>query len=169
MTAMQFGRALKHLCTPDFLALKSFPSAVLDRIEQAIGRSERAHRGELRFALEAGMEPLDVLRGMMPRDRAMQLFSALRVWDTEENSGVLVYLQLVDHRIEIVADRGIARLVSQDQWDAVCRRMETAFRAGDFESGTLAAVEEITRLLAQHFPAGDSNPDELPDRPVIVV
>ncbi len=168
MTAMQLKRALKHLCTPDFVALKAFPAATLDRIEQAIGCSERTHRGELRFALEAGMEPVDVLRGMTPRDRALQLFAALRVWDTEENSGVLVYLQLVDRRIEIVADRGIARLVAQAQWDAICRRMEAAFRGGDFVGGTLAAVGEITQLLAQHFPAGDANPDELPDRPAII-
>lgn len=166
---MQFLRALKHLCTPGFVALKPFPTGTLDRIEQAIDRSEKTHSGELRFALEAGMEPIDVLRGMSPRDRALQLFSSLRVWDTEENSGVLIYLQLVDHRIEIVADRGINRKVDQGQWDAICRRMEAAFKAGDFEGGALAAIEDITRLLALHFPPRADNPDELPDRPVIVV
>lgn len=166
---LQLVRALKHLCTPAFVALKPFPAPTLDRIEQAIDRSEKTHSGELRFALEAGMEPLDVLRGMSPRERALQLFSSLRVWDTEQNSGVLVYLQLVDHRIEIVADRGINRRVQQSEWDAICRRMEAAFRAGDFEAGALAAIEDVTRLLALHFPAGADNPDELPDRPVIVV
>ena len=166
---MQFSRALKHLFTPDFVALKPFPSAVLDRIEQAIDQSERSHGGELRFALEGGMEPFDVLRGFGARDRALQLFASLRVWDTEQNSGVLIYLQLVDHRIEIVADRGINAKVAQSQWDAICRRMETAFRAGDFERGTMQAVAEITQLLRDHFPPGPQNPDELPDRPVIVV
>jgi uncharacterized membrane protein len=166
---MQVARALRHLCTPDFVALKPFPAATLDRIEEAIGRSERTHSGELRLAIEAALEPYDALRGMTPRDRALELFSSLRVWDTEDNSGVLVYLQLVDHRIEIVADRGIARRVEQSEWDAVCRRMETRFRAGDFEGGTLAAVDEITALLSRHFPPGESNPDELPDRPVIVL
>jgi uncharacterized membrane protein len=106
---------------------------------------------------------------MSPRERALQLFASLRVWDTEENSGVLIYLQLVDHRIEIVADRGINRKVEQGAWDAICRRMETAFRGGGFEAGALAAIDEITRLLSRHFPAGPSNPDELPDRPVIIV
>ena len=106
---------------------------------------------------------------MIGRDRALELFSALRVWDTEHNSGVLIYLQMVDHRIEIVADRGIARLVAQAQWDAICRRMETEFHAGRFEAGALSAIDEITRLLAAHFPAGESNPDELPDRPVVIV
>ena len=166
---MQLLRACKHLLTPDFVALKPFPSATLDRIEQAISRSEQTHSGELRLALEGGMEPLDVIRGMHARDRALQLFAHLRVWDTEHNSGVLIYLQLVDQRIEIVADRGINGKVAQSEWDAICRRMESAFRAGAFEVGALQAVTEITELLSRHFPPGDDNPDELPDRPVIVV
>ena len=166
---MQLTRALRHLATPDFVALKPFPDAALDRIEQAITRSERTHAGELRFALEGGMEPLDVLRGKGARDRALELFASLRVWDTETNSGVLLYLQMVDHRIEIVADRGINAKVEQAQWDAICRRMEQAFRAGTFEAGAMQAVNEITELLDRHFPAGPHNPDELPDRPVIVV
>jgi uncharacterized membrane protein len=167
--AMQLMRALKHLFTPDFVALKPFPAVALDRIEQAITRSEQIHSGELRFALEGGMEPLDVLRGRTTRDRALELFAELRVWDTEQNSGVLMYLQMVDHRIEIVADRGINAKVEQARWDAICRRMESAFRGGDFEGGALRAVTEITELLAQHFPPGEHNPDELPDRPVVVI
>ena len=169
MIAMELSRALKHLFTPDFVALKPFPAAALDRIEQAIHRSEQTHSGEIRFALEAGMEPHDVLRGSTPHDRAMELFSALRIWDTEENSGVLIYLQLVEHRIEIVADRGISRHVAQTRWDEICRRMESAFRAGRFEAGVLTAIEEITELLSRHFPPGEHNPDELPDRPVIIL
>jgi len=169
VTTMQLKRAIKHLCTPGFVALRPFPARTLDSIEQAIERSERTHSGELRFALEAGMEPIDVLRGMTPRERALQLFASLRVWDTEENSGVLIYLQLVDHRIEIVADRGINGRVAQSEWDAICRQMEDAFRTRDFEAGVLSAIEAITRLLAAHFPPRADNPDELPDRPVIVV
>ena len=166
---MELLRALKHFVTPDWVALKPFPSPVLDRIEQSIARSEQRHLGELRFALEGGMEPFDVLRGLSARGRALQLFATLRVWDTEQNSGVLIYLQLVDHRIENVADRGIDAKVEQSQWDAICRRMEGAFRRGDFEGGTMQAVAEITELLACHFPPGAQNPDELPDRPVIVM
>jgi hypothetical protein len=166
---MQFLRALKHLCTPRFVALKPFPARVLDKLERAIRESERAHAGELRFILEGGMEPIDALRGMSPRERALQLFSHLCVWDTECNSGVLVYLQLVDTRIEIVADRGINRRVEQSEWDAICRRMETAFRSNDFEAGALSAIDDITRLLSVHFPPGADNPDELPDRPLIVI
>jgi len=166
---MRLRRALRHLTTPDWVALRAFSKSALDQIERAIGASEKTHSGELRFALEASLEPLDVLRGRSARDRALELFATLRVWDTEENSGVLVYLQMVDHRIEIVADRGINRRVAQSEWDAICRRMEAAFRAGRFESGAIDAVGEITQLLARHFPPGEVNPDELPDRPVIIV
>jgi uncharacterized membrane protein len=151
------------------MALRPFPRAVLDRIEHAIGVSERSHGGELRLALEANMSPLEVLRGRSPRDRALELFSLLSVWDTEHNSGVLIYLQMVDRRIEIVADRGISRVVAQSEWDAICRRMESAFRNGMFEAGTLEAIGEVTQLLDRHFPPGEHNPDELPDRPVIIV
>jgi uncharacterized membrane protein len=166
---MQLARALKHLVIPDRMALRAFPAHALDRIEQAIGASERSHSGELRLVLEANMNPLDVLRGRSARDRALELFSLLRVWDTERNSGVLLYLQMIDHRIEIVADRGISVLVAQAEWDAICRRMETAFRAGRFEAGALEAIGEITQLLDRHFPPSGHNPDELPDRPVVVM
>ena len=166
---MEIRRALKHLLTPDRVALRPFPPAALDRLEKAIGESEKTHHGELRLVLEANMNPLEVLRGRSARDRALELFSLLRVWDTEHNSGVLIYLQMVDHRIEIVADRGISRLVPQSEWDAICRRMETAFREGRFEEGTLQAIREITALLEQHIPPHPHNPDELPDRPVVIV
>lgn len=165
---VEFVRALKHLLIPDRMALKPFGPATLERIEQAIGESEATHSGELRVALEANMNPLEVLRGRSARDRALELFSLLQVWDTEHNSGVLIYLQMIDHRIEIVADRGISRHVAQDEWDAVCRRMEGAFRAGRFEEGALEAIREITVLLNTHIPPHDRNPDELPNRPLIV-
>ncbi len=166
---MSLARALKHLLIPDRIALRPYPRAALDRIEQAIGASERSHGGELRVVLEANMSPWEVLRGRSARQRALELFSLLRVWDTEHNSGVLIYLQMVDRRIEIVADRGISRLVEQSAWDAICRRMESAFRTGHFEAGAVAAIGEITQLLQRHFPPGAHNPDELPDRPVIVL
>jgi uncharacterized membrane protein len=166
---MQLARALKHLLMPDRVALRPFPAEALDRIERAIGASELSHAGEVRLVLEANMNPLEVLRGRTARDRALELFALLRVWDTEDNTGVMVYLQMVDHRIEIVADRGISRKVLQSEWDAICRRMEGAFRSGRFEAGAQEAIAEITQLLSTHFPAQAHNPDELPDRPVIIV
>jgi uncharacterized membrane protein len=165
---MNLARIVKHLLLPDWVVLRAFPAASLARIEAAIRESEKSHSGELRFAVEAGLDPLPVLKGLTPRQRAVEVFSQLRVWDTEHNSGVLIYLQLIDHDIEIVADRGIDARVTQAEWDAVCHRMETAFRAGRFELGVLEGIREITALLATHFPPSGSNPDELPDRPMVL-
>ncbi|MBI2294666.1 MAG: TPM domain-containing protein [Betaproteobacteria bacterium] len=165
---MSATRILKHLFAPDWIVRRAFPRAVLRRIEAAIKESERAHRGELRFAVEAALDLLPLVRGVTPRRRALDLFARLNVWDTEENSGVLIYLQLVDRRIEIVADRGISAKVPQQEWDAICRRMEAAFRARRHEDGALDGIREITGLLARHFPARGADADELPDKPVVL-
>jgi uncharacterized membrane protein len=160
------SRLLRHLFTPDWIARRAFPPQVLRRIGQAIARSEKSHRGEIRFAIEASLAPGHVK--LNPRGRARQVFAQLGVWDTEENSGVLIYVQLVDRRIEIVADRGIARAVAQSEWDAVCRAMERAFSANRYESGALDAIGTVTAILARHFPPGAANPNELPDKPVVL-
>ncbi|MEY3201382.1 MAG: hypothetical protein RIR70_932, partial [Pseudomonadota bacterium] len=153
---------------PDWLARRAFPAATLDAIEAAIRHSETCHDGELRFAIEAGLHPAFVWRNHSPRERAVEVFSTLRVWDTAHNSGVLIYVQLVDRAIEIVADRGIAARVPQVEWDNICRRMGEAFRRGAHREGAVAAIAEITELLAAHFPSGAVNPDELPDRPAVL-
>lgn len=165
---MSATRIVKHLFAPDWIVRRAFSGDALRRIEAAIKQSEASHRGELRIAVEATLDLIPLLRGITPRRRALELFSQLRVWDTEENSGVLIYLQLVDRRIEIVADRGIGAKVRQEVWDAICRRMEGAFRARRFEAGALEAIREVTGLLARHFPARGANPDELPDKPVVL-
>jgi len=165
---MNLQRVLRHLFAPDWLVVRVFPRAALKRFEDAVRQSEASHRGELRVAIEAGVGLLPLLRGVTPRDRALEAFARLRVWDTEENSGVLIYLQLVDRDIEIVADRGISAKVGQVQWDVICHRMEEAFRARRFEEGVLQGIVDITTLLTTHFPARSRNPDELPDRPVVL-
>ena len=165
---MDLQRVFRHLFAPDWLAVRVFSRAALKRIEDAVRQSETSHRGELRVAIEAGVGLLPLLRGVTPRGRALDAFARLRVWDTEENSGVLIYLQLVDRGIEIVADRGISAMVGQAQWDAICRRMEETFRARRFEEGVLEGIADITTLLSSHFPARSENPDELPDRPVVL-
>jgi uncharacterized membrane protein len=165
---MDAGRILKHLFTHDRAAYRVLPRATLKRIEKAVGESEKSHVAELRFAVEAGLALTSLLKGVTPRQRAFEVFSNLRVWDTEHNSGVLIYLQLVDRDIEIVADRGISAKVGQDTWDGICRRMEAAFRAGRFEQGALDGIREISALLERHFPSRGANPDELPDRPVVL-
>jgi len=165
---MSARRILKHILTPHWMARRAFPRTVLNRIEAAIRESETTHAGELRFAVEAGLEPARLVRSVTPRQRAREVFAHLGVWDTEHNSGVLIYVQLVDRRIEILADRGISSKVDQATWDAICRRMEAAFRAGRFEAGALEGIGEITALLARHYPAAGENPNELPDRPVVL-
>jgi uncharacterized membrane protein len=165
---MNLMRVFKHLLAPDWLVHRAFPRAALKRIEAAIRQSEAAHRGELRFAVEAGLHLMPLLGGLTPRQRARQVFAQLEVWETAENSGVLIYVQLMDRRIEIIADRGISAKVDQATWDAICRRMEDAFRGGRFEQGVLDGIREITALLGRHFPAHGVNPNELPDRPVVL-
>ena len=161
-------RIAAHLLAPEWLARRAFPRRTLERIAAAVKDSEKRHLGELRFAVEAGLPLAALARDLGPRARAEDVFAQLRVWDTEHNSGVLVYVQLVDRKIEIVADRGIAARVAQHEWDAICRAMEGAFRARRFEAGALEAIDSITRLLARHFPARGERADELPDRPVVL-
>jgi uncharacterized membrane protein len=165
---MKFQRLMRHLFTPHWIVRRAFPARVLTAIEKAIASSEQTHDGELRFAVEAALHPAPLWRGQTTRARAEEVFSALRVWNTEHNSGVLIYVQLVDRRIEIVADRGIAAKVPQPEWDAICRRMESAFSKLRFEAGTLSAITEITTLLARHFPPLADNPNELSDTPVVL-
>ena len=165
---MELSRVVKHMLAPSWVVSRAFPRAALGRIGAAIKASESLHNGEVRFAVEAGFDLAPLLAGVTPRQRALELFSRLRVWDTEHNSGVLIYVQLVDHRIEIVADRGINARVAQEQWDAICRKMEAAFRARRFEDGVLKGIEDVTVLLARHFPPLGGNPNELPDSPVVL-
>ena len=159
-------RLLRHLFIPDWLAMRAFPAASLEAIERAVSASEAKHRGELCFAVEAAL-PFQSLK-LSTRQRAQQVFAEMRVWDTAENSGVLIYVQLLDHAIEVVADRGIAAKVDQPEWDAICRAMEAQFRRREYVRGALEGIERATALLSQHFPAGVQNADELPNRPVII-
>lgn len=165
---VNFKRWFRHLFTPPWAWRRAFPHAVLDAIEAAVRESETRHRGEIRFAIENSLAPSRVWRGVSGRERAIEMFSTLRVWDTEHNSGVLIYLLLADHDIEIVADRGIAARVDAAAWEAVAQTMEAAFRNGAFEQGALAGIARISDLLAEHFPPAGHNPDELANRPVIV-
>lgn len=162
------GRILEHLAYPRWRLRRAFPRATLKTIEAAVRASERTHAGELRFVVEGGLELPLLLRGVGARQRAVELFSRLRVWDTEGNSGVLIYVQLADRRVEIVADRGIAARVGEACWRDICAGMETAFAGGDFSGGALRGIAAIGRLLAEHFPAPAGNPDELPDAPLVL-
>lgn len=161
-------RILRHLFMPNWLVKRYFPRHVLANIERAVGESEAAHGGEIRFAVEAALDFWPLMRGQKARERAVEVFSRLRVWDTEHNSGVLVYLLLADRDVEIVADRGIHAQVGDAEWQRICGMMEEEFRHGRFEQGVLAGIREISVHLARHFPAAAVNPDELSDRPVVL-
>lgn len=159
------SRFLRHVFTLPGAVARAFPASSLSSIEKTIGESEKRHGGEIRFAVEATLDPMEILRGKTPRQRALEVFSELGVWDTEGNNGVLLYLLLADHDVEVVADRGFNGKVGAAEWEAVCREMEEALRAGRYEAAVTGALAGITALIARHFPAGTAG-NELPDRPV---
>jgi uncharacterized membrane protein len=158
-------RWLRHLFARS--ARATFPAHSLQRISAAVAEGELRHRGEVCFAVEAALELPALWAGCDARTRAQQVFAQLRVWDTEANNGVLVYLLLADHRIEIVADRGLHGRVSDEQWRGVCQLMEERMRAGEPGDAAVVGVTAVSDLLAQHFPraAGDTDHNELPDAP----
>lgn len=165
---VNFKRLFSHLFFLPGTYTRAFPASVLQAIEAEIATSETLHNGELRFAVETTL-PFSALRqGISGRTRALEVFSHLRVWDTEANSGVLIYLLLADHDIEIIADRGIVAQVDQREWDQIAKTMEQRFRAGEFEQGALAGIRAITHLLVRHFPPDDHNPNELSNQPVLL-
>jgi hypothetical protein len=169
MSGRNSYRFFRHLATDHGTVRRRFPKAVLARIEAAIAEGEKHHRGQLRFAVEPALPLARVLQRVTPRERALEVFGLLRIWDTEENCGVLVYLLLADRDVEIVADRGIHGCVGNAVWAAVCRKMETAFRDGRFAEGVEAGIAEINSLLARHYPReGEATANELPDRPVVL-
>jgi uncharacterized membrane protein len=168
---MQIRRLIRHATATHWRTRMLFPEASLDAIEQAIKRAELTHAGEIRFAIETSLTPRHILNDIAPRAHALEVFSQLRVWDTDANNGVLIYVQLADRNVEIIADRGFQGKVSPAEWEAVCRLMEEHFRAGRFQVGAIAGVDAIGNLLARHFPqaAGRAiQSNQLPDRPTLL-
>ena len=163
---MDLGRIARHLLFGARRVRSAFPDAALAAIERAIKASEAAHTGEIRFAVEAALDPWTVLRGLSARERALEVFSTLRVWDTERNNGVLIYLLLADRDVEIVADRAIASRVNAEDWQTICWEMETQFKRRDFERAIVSGVGAVAALLARHFPPGERPVNELPNAPV---
>ena len=159
-------RFVKHMASNRWQVVRRFPRRSLHTIEAAIRQSETLHMGELRFAVEAGLDWPDLFADVSSQKRALEVFSRLRVWDTEQNSGVLIYLLLADRKVEIIADRGIHARVGEAGWASICRNMEKKFYSDKFEDGVLEGIAAITALLQQHFPAQGANSNELPDYPV---
>lgn len=165
---MDISRILKHLFFPDWQVHRAFPQATLDAIEQAIHASERTHLGEIRFVVEGGLEGQPLWAGQSSRERAIDVFSQLRVWDTEHNSGVLIYVLLADRSVEIIADRGIHARTGSEPWRSICRAMELAFSKSEFPSGTVSGIAAVATVIGQHFPAQEKRTNELPDIPVLL-
>ena len=164
---MGIARFLRHRWLDEGDAQRLLGAGALERIETLVRDSERRHSGEIRVCVEGGL-PLGYLwKGLGARARAVTLFGKLRVWDTEHNNGVLIYLLLADHAIEVVADRGITRHVDADRWQQIVVQMRESFRAGRYEEGLNAAVAAVDGLLVRHYPLapGERNPNELPDAP----
>jgi len=165
---MSFRRTMGHLFTPPWAVRQRFPAAALSRVEQAIAAGEAGHAGQICFAIEAALDGSALWSGQTAAQRALEVFGQLRVWDTEHNNGVLIYLLWADRDVEIIADRGVHARVGPEGWESVCREMEAAFRAGRFEDGAIAGVRAVGTHLAQHYPGEGNARNELPDRPVLL-
>ena len=165
---MGIGRITRHLLQHHWRARQVFPQDVLDRIEQAIKQGEATHSGQVRFVVEGALDGRPLFRNQPARERALDVFSHLRIWDTAHNNGVLIYLLLADRDVEIIADRGIDAKVGAAGWEAICRAMEAEFRAGQFERGVTSGIAAVSRELAMHYPPGGAHPNELPDKPVVI-
>ncbi|NVN84782.1 MAG: TPM domain-containing protein [Rhodopseudomonas sp.] len=165
---MGIRRIGKHLLSTRWRVQKAFPPPAFDAIEQAIKASEATHAGQIRFVVEGALDGAPLFRDQPARERALDIFSQLRIWDTAHNNGVLIYLLLADRDVEIIADRGIDAHVGAAEWERICRAMEAEFRQGRFLAGVVHGIAAIGAHLAKHFPGDRSNPNELPDAPVVV-
>jgi uncharacterized membrane protein len=162
-------RIFRHRWLDEADTRRAVPPQLVERLARQVAQSEQRHTGEIRIYVEAGLPFSYLWRNATPRQRAVAIFGKLGVWDTEQNNGVLIYLLLAEHAIEVVADRGVSRHVSPAQWQEIVRKMGGAFREGRYEEGLTQAVDEVTALLVKHFPAapGGANANELPDTPVL--
>jgi uncharacterized membrane protein len=165
---MGIKRIGKHLIEHHWRVRRIFTPKVLDDIEQAIKLTEGTHSGQVRFVVEGALDGKPLFRDQPARERALDIFSDLRIWDTAHNNGVLIYLLLADRKVEIVADRGIDARVGASGWQKICAVMETDFKAGNFEAGAIRGIGAVSKQLAAHFPPQPDERNELPDAPVVM-
>jgi uncharacterized membrane protein len=161
-------RLLRHLFASHALTRWRFSGEVTQAIEQAVAAAELRTSGEIRFAVESDLGIPELRAGKTPRDRALEVFGDLRVWDTELRNGVLIYVLMADRDVEIVADRGAAALIASQDWEGACRLMEGHFRAGRFGDGSVAGVAAVGALLEKHFPARAMERNEQPNQPTLL-
>ncbi|MFL6660129.1 MAG: TPM domain-containing protein [Massilia sp.] len=164
----QLGRQWRHWCSTSARARHLFPVDTLARIGDAITAGEQLHRGELRLIVEKAWPSAAIWSGLSNRQRAIALFAQYGVWDTEDNCGVLIYVNLADRKVDIVVDRAIGRKIDAATWQQVCATLTTGFAKGDYHEATLAAVNQVSALLAAHFPSTGPRPNELPDAPIVL-
>lgn len=162
------SRLFKHLRTTTAVGRRTFPESTLKAIEETIAEGETRHRAEVHMIVEPALDAQDVLSGLSSRDRARELFSEYRIWDTEENCGVLVYINLADHKVEIVADRGVGREIPAGEWEAICRTMTQGFAKGEYHHSVIAALTRLNDLLEQHYPDDGTSHNQLPNRPMML-
>ncbi len=165
---MNINRIIKHLSIGQAAVHRCFPRAALNKINQTIAEVEQTHAGQIRFAVEASLDIKPLLFGQTARERAIEVFSELHIWDTENNNGVLIYLLLADRDVEIVADRGVHAKLGQATWESICQEMEAAFRQGKFEQGVITGIRSVGAHLARHYPQVGTKTNELSDQPVIL-
>ena len=161
-------RFFRHVWMSPLIQRRQFPSATINAIERAVVAGEKTHRGQVRFVVEAELTTGQLWAGVTSRHRAIDVFSMLRVWDSEENNGVLLYVLLADRKVEIIADRGVDREVGAERWRAICKEIELRYRKNDFVAGSVIGVEKISAELAHCFPARGGEKNEQPDRPVML-
>ena len=165
---MDWKRFWRHVVMSPSRAARCFPSHTLEAIQRQIAAGELRHGGEVMFVVESELTTPQLLAGLSSRDRAREVFAAHGVWNTEANNGVLIYVLLADHKVEIVADRGIDARVEPGAWQAIVDGIDAHFRKGEFEAGSISGVTAVSRLLENHFPSSGTSRDELPDRPVMM-
>jgi hypothetical protein len=168
VSVVNLQRIWRHGLSSQAQVRRAFPAAALLKIENEIRRSETLHSGQIRFVVEAGLDGAPLCRGQSASERAIDVFSQLRIWDTESNNGLLIYLLLADRAVEIVADRGIHAKVGNDEWRRICREMEASLKQSDHQNAVIAGIQAVTLHLARHFPGDGRSANELPDQPLII-
>jgi uncharacterized membrane protein len=165
---MGIKRIGKHLLEHRWRVRRIFTPAVLAAIERATKAGEATHSGQVRFVVEGALDGAPLFRDQSARQRALDIFSQLRICDTAHNNGVLIYLLFADRNVEIVADRGINAKVGSAGWQKICTDMEIEFKRSNFEGGVIKGIAAVSRELARYFPAQGAGPNELPDAPVVI-
>lgn len=161
-------RLFRHLWITSAHGKRTFPQPVLDAIQTAIAKGEKQHRAEIRLIIEPSLPFYEVWQGTTTRQRARELFAEYRIWDTEENCGILIYINLADHKVEIIADRTVGRILNAEIWQSICQTMTRGFAQGIFETSTVSAIERLNALLHETFPDDGASANQLSNRPLVL-